>query len=203
MSKPVLVDPASYPREADEYIENPTDEDYATAARWALQRKDFLLAVQQASAAASLRPLHEPHLRLLDEVIARARAPLALLALPDGAIFFGLVAARARALARFERFDEALRNLFEVAAFRPDIPFLCWAPAWVATAKAAKRVAPETVAEGLSALAEAISDRQLSEGARKNLEAALEIAERVQARHPPCEALAAACHAARRPMLSR
>lgn len=192
MSKPRLVDPASSPLEADEYIDNPTDDDYATAARWALQQKDFRLAVKQASAAVCLRPLHEPHLRLLDEVIARARAPLALLALPDGAIFFGLVAARARALARLERFDEALRALFEVAAFRPDIPFLRWAPAWVAAAKAAKRVAPETVAEGLSALGEAMSDRPLSEGARANLEAALDVAERVQARHPPSEALAAA-----------
>ncbi|AUX19803.1 uncharacterized protein SOCEGT47_002560 [Sorangium cellulosum] len=187
-----LDGPGGPPREGGDTIEDPTDEDFAVAARWALRQKDYRQAAQQASVAVALRPLHEPHLRLLDEVIAKARAPLEVFALPAEGAFFGLCAARARALARLERFDEALRALFNAAAFSPDTPFVPWAPAWLATAKAARRVAPETVVEALLSLAEATRGRPLSPGARGNLEAALVVAERVQARHPPSERLLAA-----------
>lgn len=171
------------------YIDDPTDDDFAAAARWALKHKNFRLAAQQASAAVALRPLYEPYLRLLDEVIAKARGPLEVFALPAEGAFFGLCAARARVLARLERFDDAIRTLFEAAVFSPDTPFLAWAPAWLATAKAARQVAPDTVVEALLSLAYATRDRPLSPGARGNLEAALVVAERVQSRHPASERL--------------
>ncbi|WP_438022725.1 hypothetical protein [Sorangium sp. So ce233] len=171
------------------YIEDPTDDDFAAAARWALKHEKVRLAAHQASAAVALRPLHEPHLRLLDEVIAKARGPLEVFALPAEGAFFGLCAARARVLARLERFDDAIRTLFEAAAFSPDTPFVAWAPAWLATAKAARRVAPDTVIGALVSLAEATRGRPLSPGARGNLEAALVVAERVQSRHPVSERL--------------
>ena len=81
---------------ADGYVENPTDADYAAAARWALQQKNLPLAVQQVSAALALNPLHEPHLRLLDDIVARGRGPLLLVELPEKGAFFGICAAFAR-----------------------------------------------------------------------------------------------------------
>ncbi|WP_437954914.1 hypothetical protein WME76_25545 [Sorangium sp. So ce119] len=170
-------------------LDDPTDDDFAAAARWALKHKNFRLAAQQASAAVALRPLHEPYLRLLDEVIAKARAPLEVFALPAEGAFFGLCAARARVLARLERFDDAIRTLFEAVAFSPDTPFAPWAAAWLATGKAARQVAQDTVVHALLSLAEATRDRPLSPGARGNLEAALVVAERVQSRRPASERL--------------
>ncbi|WP_437288313.1 tetratricopeptide repeat protein [Sorangium sp. So ce406] len=175
--------------EPEGFIEDPTDADYAVAARWALQNKDFRLALQQASAAVAVRPLHEPHLRLLDQVIAKARAPLELLALPAEGAFFGLVAARARALARLQRLDQAVHTLFQAVAFSPDTPFAPWALSWVATTRQARRVAPATAASAVLALVESLRGRPLSEGARSNLDAALVIAERIQAAHGASEGL--------------
>jgi hypothetical protein len=92
------------------FIENPADEDYADAARAALSAKDDRL--EQAAAAASLRQLHESHVKLLDEAIAATKGPLQALELKPGGTFFGIVAARARALARVDRIGDALDYLF-------------------------------------------------------------------------------------------
>ncbi|XXY22862.1 hypothetical protein WME88_24930 [Sorangium sp. So ce216] len=165
-------------------IADPTDADYAAAARSALSKKDFRLAIEQASAAVALQPQHEAHLRLLDEVIATARRPIELVMLsPEGA-FYGLCAARARVLARLNRVAEALDALFQTAAFRPSAPFLPWACAWVKPSKSARRVAPKAVAAGMLALTDAARGRAPDPGVTANLEAALVIAERIQAEHP-------------------
>jgi tetratricopeptide (TPR) repeat protein len=156
------------------FIENPTDEDYAAAARFALAAKNYKLALEQAAAAASLRPLHEPHVRLLDQAIAETKAPLQALALQPGGTFYGLVAARARALARLHRVADALDCIFEAATFSPKTPFLCWAVPWVAHAHDTKRVDPKALALWILKLAGA--------GAlHANLEAADAIAAKVQA----------------------
>jgi tetratricopeptide (TPR) repeat protein len=162
-------------RPQGDFIENPTDEDYAAAARAALGAKNHRLALEQAAAAASLRPLHEPHVRLLDEVIASTKAPLVALQLSPGGTFFGLVAARARALARLHRTGEALDCLFHATTFSPKTPFLRWALAWVAHARDAKRVDPKALALAIVLLA---SEKESA--AVANLEAADAIAEKVQ-----------------------
>ncbi|WP_165373177.1 hypothetical protein [Sorangium cellulosum] len=166
-------------------IDGPTDADYAAAARVALANKDFRLAIEQASAAVALRPQHEPHLCLLDEVIARARKPLELVALPPEGAFYGLCAARARVLARLNRIADALDALLQAAAFRPDVPLLPWARAWVKPSKNARRVAPRALAAGILAFTDAARAHPLDAGVVSNLEAALAIAGRVQAQHPP------------------
>jgi tetratricopeptide (TPR) repeat protein len=158
-----------------EYIENPTDEDYAAAARAALAAKDHRLALEQAAAAASLRPQHEPHVRLLDEAIASTKAPLVALQLSPGGTFFGLVAARARALARLHRTGEALDCLFQATTFSPKTPFLRWALPWVAHARDAKRVDPKALALAVVLLASAGDGAAVA-----NLEAADAIADKVQ-----------------------
>jgi tetratricopeptide (TPR) repeat protein len=113
--------------------------------------------------------------RLLDEAIASTKAPLIALQLsPDGS-FFGLAAARARALARLRRTGEALDCLFQAAAFSPKTPFLPWALPWVAHARDAKRVDPKALALAVVRFA------NVKDGAAvTNLEAADAIAEKVQ-----------------------
>ncbi|WP_437627110.1 tetratricopeptide repeat protein [Sorangium sp. So ce1151] len=166
-------------------IADPTDADFAAAARSALSKKDFRLAIEQASAAVALRPQHEPHLRLLDEVIGSVRMPLDLVALPTEGAFYGLCAARARVLARLNRVAEALDALLQAAAFQPSAPLLPWACAWVKPSKSARRVAPKALAAGMLALTDAARGRAPDPGVTANLEAALGIAERIQAQHPP------------------
>jgi tetratricopeptide (TPR) repeat protein len=156
------------------FIEDPTDEDYADAARAALSAKDHRLALEQAAAAASLRPLHEPHVKLLDDAIAATKGPLQALELKPEGTFFGLVAARARALARFHRMGEALDCLFQATTFSPKTPFLAWAGPWVAHASDARRVTPAALALAIVKLLDASPSLV-------NLEAALAIAAKVQA----------------------
>jgi tetratricopeptide (TPR) repeat protein len=168
------VPPPPSPLSQGPFIEDPTDEDYAAAARAALSAKDHRLALEQAAAAASLRPLHEPHTKLLDEAIAATKGPLQALELKPGGTFFGLVAARARALARVHRMGEALDCLFQATAFAPRTPFLVWALPWVAHASDARRVTPQALALSIIQL---IDKRP----APRNLETAGEIAAKVQA----------------------
>ncbi len=166
--------PAPPPLSQGPFIEDPTDEDYANAARAALAAKDHRLALEQAAAAASLRPLHEPHVKLLDEVIAATKGPLQVLELKPGGTFFGLVAARARALARLDRTGEALDCLFKATAFSPKTPFLPWGVPWVAHAREARRVTPQALALSIVELVQAGA-------AVVNLEAAEAIAAKVAA----------------------
>ncbi|MEZ4294406.1 MAG: hypothetical protein R3B70_05485 [Polyangiaceae bacterium] len=187
--KPSLT---SAPRRSARYVENPTDADYAAAARKALRDKDLRLAAEQVSAALAMAPQHGPHQTLLEEVVAASMRPLKLFELPEAGAFFGICAARARVLARMHKVDEALYTLFQAAAFRPDTPFLPWAREWVNEEKGAGRAAPETVAGGLLAMIDALSDGPLSEGAHANLIAALFVAERVQAAHAPSSRLSVA-----------
>lgn len=166
------MSPAPPPLAQGPFIENPTDEDYADAARAALSAKDYKLALQQAAAAASLRPLHEPHVKLLDEAIAATKGPLQALELKPEGTFFGIVAARARALARLDRTREALDCLFQATTFTPRTPFLGWGVPWVAHARDARRVDPKVLALAIVQLVQAGT-------AVANLEAADAIAAKV------------------------
>ena len=167
-----MPDVRSPPR--GEFIEDPTDEDYAAAARAALSVDNHPLALEQAAAAASLRPLHEPHVRLLDEAIAATKGPLQALELKAGGTFFGMVAARGRALARLNRTGEALDCLFQAATFAPTTPFVLWGVPWVAHAREARKVDARQLALRIVELVQAGASPQ-------NLAAAGAIAEKVQA----------------------
>ena len=174
------------------FVEDPTDEDFERAARWALREKKLHLAIQQVSAAIALRPLHEPYLRLLDDVIRRAPGPLSLVELPAQGAFYGLCAVRARVLARVARLDEAVSAVLQAAAFEPSAPFVTWAVDWEKRPKDARKVQPGALAAGMLRLAQAALRAGPSEGATANLEAALAVAERVAAQHGPSDELLAA-----------
>lgn len=187
------MDTAKLHDHTPKYIDNPTEADYSAAARAALAVKNFHGAIEQVSAAISLNPLHLPHLRLLDQIISAARSPLLLVALPAQGAFFGLCAVRARVLARFERVEEALDALLHATAFRPNTPFMPWAPAWVKPEKNARRVKPEALASATIMLTDAARDLSLDNGLEANLEAALAVLESVEAQHPRNIHLCVAC----------
>lgn len=168
----------------DGFIDDPSGDDFATAAKWALQNKNWRLALEQAAAAAALDATHEPYLKLLDDAIRAARAPLELLKLPPSGAFYGLCAARGRALARAERFEEALEHVLRAACFSPVTPFVPWAVGWVANAKVARRLNSQSLALHVIELSEAARKIRPRPGSVKNLEAALEIVKLVRERNP-------------------
>lgn len=169
-----------------EFVDDPTDEDYARAAREALRDKNLRLAMEQVAAAIALRPHHEPHLRLLDDVARAAPGPLVLVELPRVGAFYGMLAARARVLARVDRIEEAVDAALQAATFEPSASFVSWAIEWVKRPKSARAIDPVSLASRVVALTRAVSSRGvLDRGSTANLEAALAVATAVAAQHPP------------------
>ena len=125
-----------------DFVEQPSAEDYARAARQAIAAEDWRLAFEQTGAALAFNPESAAYLELLAEALQGAREPLAYLNLSEDA-FFGLVAVRAWALNRVGNFDEALETLLEVVLFRPEIPYLSWLPTWLRAAPAITRTTLE------------------------------------------------------------
>jgi tetratricopeptide (TPR) repeat protein len=117
--------------------------------------------------------------------LGASRAPLELLQL-GGETFFGLIAVRGYALARAERWSEALEALTEAVMFRPDVPFLDWSLRWLDDVRAMRRLKPEVVASLLTQLSGIARRFHNIPGARQNLDAALALggrAARVQPAH--------------------
>jgi hypothetical protein len=105
--------------------EGPTEADYAEGARIALDKRDMRLALEQIGGALSLRPMSVEHRAMLDLILSRTPRPLDLLP-QRGSAFFGAAAVRAWALVRAGRLNEGILQLFDVAHFRPNIPYLAW-----------------------------------------------------------------------------
>lgn len=135
-------------------------------------------ALAHLAVALSLSPLDEDALTLLDDVLeaAGASAPDALV-VGDGT-FFGLFALRAYALARLGRFDEACGLLFDVASFRPTVPYVAWLERW--TRRGWGGTPGEAFGEAFASrvvsyakAAGAVATDGLDVGVRRNLEAAL------------------------------
>lgn len=178
-----------WPAPEEGFVENPTDADYARAAREAMRRKNAPLAIEQVTAALAMRPAHEPHLRLLDEILAKFGRPLLLLKLPAEGAFFGTCAARGHALAKLGRFDEAVDALFAATVFSPETPFLPWIERWLDEPKACRVIAIGTVVRGVTSLT---NPPAAGPGAEANLTAALALTERLSDQHPGDEDLATA-----------
>lgn len=177
-------------------VEEPSDEDYARAARYALRLHRLPRAIEQISAALALAPDSQLHLTLLDEIFAASRAPLQLVRVSGADSFFGLLAVRAEALARSGAASEAFALLTEVVAFSPHTPYVPWAHRWLRDRRFAARVSPEDVAGLLLALAPlaplATAANTASDGLNGNLSAALVLAAELAEQKPKSPHLAAA-----------
>jgi tetratricopeptide (TPR) repeat protein len=178
--------------EIDSAIAQPTAEDYARAARFALERKALPRAVEQVSAALAFAPLDPEHLRLLDAILSASRAPLELVRLREEGTFFGLVAVRARVLARARRWAEALEALSEAVLFQLGTPYLCWTRSWLDHQDAVQRLPPDGVAALLVRIGDGLRRHARLPGTHENVDAALVLAARVAEAHPKHAGLGAA-----------
>jgi tetratricopeptide (TPR) repeat protein len=159
----------------------------------ALQAADVEDALGHLATALSLDPTRSEALRLLDEALDRSGArALDLLPIGDGT-FFGLVALRARALARLGRPEEALVLLFGVASYRADVPYLPWTPRWFGDGDERGRpgrVGPDQIAGSAVAFFQRVSRKDAENlGVRQNLEGALFALRALRARYPENERL--------------
>lgn len=108
-----------------------TPEEHVAVANAALAEGDLAHAILHAATALSYAPLDPDRLALVDRVCAASDDPAALVPFTPG-LSFALVAVRAELLARRGELTEALDWLFQVAKVRPELPYLGWAPRWLA-----------------------------------------------------------------------
>jgi hypothetical protein len=178
--------------EITDVIDNPTAEDYATAARYALERRRLPLALKQVAAAMVLEPEERSYRRLLSEIVGHTPDPLKLLELSERGTFYGVAAARAWHLASKGRATAAVRLMREVATFRPNTPLLVWVEEWSARPDFARKTEPSAVAELILAFLGALARTEAREGAFRNLAAAAALASAVALMHPQHAGLRAA-----------
>lgn len=151
-----------------DFVANPGAEDYRRAARMGLDRGDHRLAVEQIGAALTFDPMSRESLAILERIADEAPRSC----LEDDDAFFGVGAVRAWALARHERLEEALIELLAVARFRPDIPYLAWAPEWL-RAPSPARLRWEHLGPAFSALFESMRDAEGLDASAPTLHAAV------------------------------
>jgi tetratricopeptide (TPR) repeat protein len=107
----------------------------AAVARAAMAEGDLRHAAHHVAGALASDPSRADLLALLDDLAAAAGGTEPALALyplqgPEGGVWYGAVAAHARLLAATEP-QTALDLLCQVAAAKPDVPYLAWASAWL------------------------------------------------------------------------
>lgn len=100
-------------------------------ARDLLHEERLAEAAERMALAIALDPLREDWIAVLDDILGKAPDPLALLDFSSPQVEVGQVAVQARALVHEGELTEALALLSQVAAARPDVPFLAWAKVWL------------------------------------------------------------------------
>lgn len=173
--------------------EAPTLDTELAHAAAELEAGDVDDALRHLAMALSLDPTHPDARRLLDRALDEAgERALDLLRIEEGT-FFGVAALRAYVLARRGYPEEALALLFGVVRFRPEVPYLLWAPEWLAGDAARSRlrgVTPDEIAGSAVAFLETVSRKDADHpGIRRNLEGTLAAVRRLRARHPENERL--------------
>ncbi len=107
-----------------------TPDEEANRAQDAIDAGELGTALHHLAGALSADPLRPRFLELCDELFERLPDPIAATS-PGERPWFGEVALHARALARDGRHTEAVHLLLQIAAARPDVPYLTWALEWL------------------------------------------------------------------------
>ncbi len=105
------------------------DEDTALA-RQALAQRDLPHALHHIGCALTHDPMHRERMQLLNEIIAAAPDPMALVQL-EGDVSFVDAASKSYVLAWMRRWSEAMDLITDVAEIRPDIPYMLWCEWWM------------------------------------------------------------------------
>ena len=109
--------------------EGNADQDTALA-RQALAQRDLPHALHHIGCALTHDPMHRERMQLLNEIIAAAPDPMALVQL-EGDVSFVDAANKSYVLAWMRRWSEAMDLITDVAEIRPDIPYMLWCEWWM------------------------------------------------------------------------
>lgn len=131
----------------------PSPDEEASRARDAADAGDLGTALHHIAGALSADPLRPRFLEIADELFEVLPDAIAATA-PGERPWFGDVALHARALARDGRHTEALHLLLQIAATRPDVPYLTWALEWLSAPATA--VDPEALIPAFARLYERV-----------------------------------------------
>jgi len=105
-------------------------EDDVALARQALAQRDLKHAMHHVGCALTHDPMNRERMMLLNEIIAAAPDPMALVDFQGEASFVD-AANKAYVLAWMRRWPEALDLITDVAEVRPDIPYMMWCEWWM------------------------------------------------------------------------
>ncbi|MBK9033812.1 MAG: hypothetical protein IPL61_21520 [Myxococcales bacterium] len=108
------------------------DQDVALA-RQALAQRDLPHALHHIGCALTHDPMDRERMQLLNEIIAAAPDPMALVQL-EGDVSFVDAANKSYVLAWMRRWSEAMDLITDVAEIRPDIPYMLWCEWWMSQA---------------------------------------------------------------------
>jgi tetratricopeptide (TPR) repeat protein len=168
----------------DEEEEQHDPEADAAMARDAFAERDLPHAAFHAASALSGDPMNSEWRELLDKIIDAADDPLKLAPLEEENSFV-TVALRAYVLARLGNWPDAIDLCLQVAAVRPDIPYLLWANQWIQQPGAAEAVDTGDVVSALAALFESFPGLYLENDEERGLLApALPVVNRILDAHP-------------------
>ena len=118
----------------------PTPEQEAIDAQKALAAGRLSLAADHLAHALAADPLRKDWLAVLARLIDAADDPLALAPLDPESTPVGMVAIRAYAMLKLQRFHDAIDLVMQCALAAPNKPFLDWGLAWVKKPRAAHKV---------------------------------------------------------------
>jgi tetratricopeptide (TPR) repeat protein len=110
----------------------PDPDEELAEGRAFLEEGDLDEALMRAARAVAVAPQRHDVLAFADEVLARHPSPLPQLVLSDD-VPYGIVAMRARALARRARLLEATDLAIQLSTFRPALDFGPWAAEWLSS----------------------------------------------------------------------
>lgn len=155
-------------------------EDYEAAAIALAEDGQFGSAWVQLATALSLDPLHSGRLKLADAWLKEY--PEALTSAQEHGDFFGVVALRARLHAHQNQTAEGFALLLQVAAFRPDLPYLEWLNQWQHLPIAECDL--DEIGPSLAGFVQALGPAQIENpGRRINAQGALDLVETLLAGH--------------------
>ncbi len=147
----------------------PTPEQEAADAQRFLSSGRLALAADRLASALDADPIRRDWLTLLAHLIDAADDPLALAPLDSDSTPIGMVAIRAYAMFKLERYHEAIDLLMQCALAAPSKPFLDWGLAWLRKPRALHQVNCLKLIRHFQALIDEIPRFRGIHGARESL----------------------------------
>lgn len=158
-------------------------------ARQALARSDLASALFHVSSALATEPQNAQWRAILDEAIRKAPDPMVFVRKDEAKADYITAATRGYVHAYKGEWLEAFATVAEVAAVRPDAPFLLWASEWAARPEAIAAISAEDLEKRivppiLRMVSSCPSPVKPEDERRKNVDAASQVLGAFYAKHP-------------------